>query len=138
MVLVRRLVVGVGRRQHHLVHAELVVEVVQHLDHRGRRVSAEERAVGGDPEAAPLRVPHVGHGLLEHTLLAHGGVVALLQPVDVHGPREVRRGRELVDLAGHQQRVGAQVDELLALDQLVDHHLDLGVHQRLAAGDGDQ
>ena len=36
-----------------------------------------------------------------------------------------------------QLGVGAQVDELLALDQLVDDHVDLRVHQRLAAGDRD-
>ena len=34
-----------------------------------------------------------------------------------------------------QDRVRAQVDELLALDQLPRHHVDLGMHQRLAAGD---
>jgi hypothetical protein len=63
--------------------------------------------------------------------------VPFLQPVDVDDEGEVGRRLELVQLLGHEQGVGAQEDELLALDELVDDLVDLGVHQRLAAGDGD-
>ena len=46
-------------------------------------------------------------------------------------------GLKLLELLLQQQRVRAQVDELLALDQLGRDHVDLGVDQRLAAGDRD-
>ena len=69
--------------------------------------------------------------------LAHRLVVPLPQAVDVHGEREVGRRLEveLVPALAHELGVGAQVDVLLALDQFVDHLVDLRVHQRLAAGD---
>ena len=44
-----------------------------------------------------------------------------------------RTGRALL----HQQGVGAQVDELLALHQLLGDEVDLGVDERLAPGDRD-
>ena len=46
-------------------------------------------------------------------------------------------GLKSVELLLQQQRVGAQVDELLARDQLAHDLVDLGVDQRLAAGDRD-
>ena len=44
-------------------------------------------------------------------------------------------GLKFSSLRLQQQRVRAQVDEPLAFDQLVRDHVDLGVDQRLAAGD---
>jgi hypothetical protein len=69
--------------------------------------------------------------------LAHRFVVALTHAVDVHRPREVRRGFEQVQLLLHEQRVRTQVDELLPLHQLGRDLVDLGMDQRLAAGDRD-
>ena len=63
--------------------------------------------------------------------------MALAQAVDVDRPREVGARLEVVELALQQQRVGAEVDEALAFDELVGDHVDLGVDQRLAAGDRD-
>ena len=56
----------------------------------------------------------------------------------VHVDREcqVLARLEQVDLFLEQQRVGAEVDVLLARDQAVDDLGDLRMHQRLAAGDG--
>jgi hypothetical protein len=65
----------------------------------------------------------------------HRGVVALAQPVQVHRPREVGRGGEVVHLLAHQQRVGAQVDELAARHQLGRDQVRLRVDERLAVGD---
>ena len=80
-----------------------------------------------------------GDGLVEDALLRDRLVVTLLQAVDVDREREVRAGLEveLVEPLAHQFGVGAEVDVLLALHQLVDHVVDLRVHQRLAARDRD-
>ena len=76
-------------------------------------------------------------GLVEDALALDRGVVALAQAVHVHRPREVGARLEVLELLLEQERVRAQVDELLALDQLGGDHVDLGVDQRLAAGDRD-
>ena len=49
-------------------------------------------------------------------------------------PREVARGRELLQTSLKQYGVRAQVHVHLALDEFL-NHLDVGVQQRLAAGD---
>src|SRR5262249_21127074 len=51
--------------------------------------------------------------------------------------REVIRRLELVELLLEQQRVGAQVDEPLALEEAARDVGDLRVQERLAAGDAD-
>ena len=75
--------------------------------------------------------------LVEHALLGDRLVVALAQPVDVDGEGEVRRRLKSNWSSCLRSSIGvrAQVDELLALDELADHLVDLRVHQRLAAGD---
>lgn len=60
----------------------------------------------------------------------------LPQAVDVHGEREVRRGRELVQLLAQQHGVGAEEDVLLPAHQLPHDLVDMRVHQGLAARDG--
>src|SRR5215211_1851747 len=50
VVLVRGLLVGVGRRDHHLVDLELVVDEIEDLSHRVRRVVREEGGVRGHSE----------------------------------------------------------------------------------------
>src|ERR1044072_270380 len=65
VLLVGCLLVGVGGRDHHLVHLEVVVEEVEHLDDGLRAVGVEEGGVGGDPEAAPLGLLDGRHGLVE-------------------------------------------------------------------------
>jgi hypothetical protein len=77
------------------------------------------------------------HRLVEHAVAAHRLVVALAQAVQVHGPGEVRRRLEAVELALHQDRVRAQIYEPLARNQLAGDLVDLGMDEGLAAGDGD-
>ena len=74
---------------------------------------------------------------LEAALLVDRLVVALLEPVDVHHPGEVAVRLELVQVLGQQQRVRAQEHDLPCGQQLPHDLVDLRVHQRLAAGDGD-
>ena len=113
VVLVGRLLVGVGRRDHHLVDLELVVEEVEHLRARSAGESWVKNVVfvvTRKPRALAARI--ACDRLVEDALALDRGVVALAQAVDVHGPGEVRAGLEEVELALHQQRVRAQVDEL--------------------------
>ena len=72
--------------------------------------------------------------LVEDPLALDELVVALAHPVEVHDPREVRRRLEEIHLLLHQDRVRAEEDELLPLDQLLRHHVHFGVHERLTAG----
>ena len=57
--------------------------------------------------------------------------------VQVDGEGEVLARLEQRDLFLEQQRVGAEVDVFLARDQAFDDLVDLRMHQRFAAGDGD-
>src|SRR5436190_2742284 len=137
VVLVRRLLVGVGRRDHHLVDLELIVDEVEDLTDGVRRVMGEEGGVRRHAEALRLRRLDRRNGLLEDALALHRRVVALAHSVQVDRPGEVRGGLEEVELLLHQERVRAQVDELLARDQLAGDLVDLGMDQRLAARDRD-
>ena len=60
-----------------------------------------------------------------------------LLTVDVNGEAQVLAGLEEVQLFFQQQGVGAEINIFLARDQAFDNFVDLGMHQRLAAGDGD-
>src|SRR5437868_5850536 len=64
-------------------------------------------------------------------------IVLVLQAVEMDRERQVWAWRELIDLLLEEQRVGAQVDELLARDDALDDLDDLLVEQWLAAGDRD-
>ena len=99
------------------------------------RVGVEERRVGVDPEAGRLGLLDGGDGLVEHAHLGHRLVVPVAQAVDVHHPREVAVGLELVQVLGQQHRVGAEEDDLVEVEQPAHDLVDLRVHQRLAAGD---
>ena len=118
VLLVGRLLVRVGGREHHLVDLQLVVQEVEHVAHRLRRVGREEGRVRVDAEAALAAPPDRLDRLVEGALALDELVVALAHAVEVHDPREVRRRLEQVHLLLHQDPVRAQVDELLALDQL--------------------
>ena len=97
----------------------------------------EEGRIGRHPEARDLRGPDRRHRLVEHALAFDRGVVALAQAVHVNRPGEVWARLELVQLLLQQQRVRAQVHELLACHQLRGDEVDLGMDERLAARDRD-
>ena len=99
--------------------------------------AVEEGGVGGDAEAALHRFPDASTRDLVAAFLADREIVMLLLAIHVDGEGEVLAGREEVQLFFQQQRVGAEVDVLLARHQAFDDLVDLRVHQRLAAGDGD-
>ena len=134
--LIRRPLVGVAGRDGDPVDAHLGHRVEEPRHPLGLG-GVEQRGVDVDPEAARLGEPD---GLDRAVVNARPGtpsVVVLAVAIEMHGPGEERVGLEQVDLLFKQQRVGAQVDELLARDDALDDLLDLAVQQRLAAGDHD-
>ena len=52
-------------------------------------------------------------------------------------PDEIGVGLEATNLLLEQQRVGAEIDEFLALDDAFDDLLDLAMEEGFAAGDRD-
>ena len=80
---------------------------------------------------------HHDHRHREGPVAAHREIVLLLQPVEMNAEGQVFGRLEQVELLFEEQRVGAQVDVLLPLDQALHDRVDLGVHQRLAARNAD-
>src|SRR5690606_6281238 len=78
-----------------------------------------------------------GDGLVERAGPANGCVVAVAVAVQVDRECQVRRRLVLIDLLLEQQRVRAQVDELLARDDALDALRPLFTNQRLAARNRD-
>src|SRR6202034_1123819 len=94
----------------------------------------EQRAVDRDAKAPRARQPDGRDRLVEHSRLAHRLVVTLTIAVEVDGKGQVGRRPVLIDVTGEQQRVGAQVNELLACYDPGDDRRRLARNQRLAAG----
>jgi hypothetical protein len=100
-------------------------------------MAVEQRAIDGDAKALGARQLDGGHRLVEHTLEAHRLVVALAVAIQVDGEGQVWRGLILVDVLREQYRVGAEVDEFLALHDAGDDLRHLLVNQGFAARNGD-
>ena len=64
-------------------------------------------------------------------------IVLFLEAVEMHRQGQVRARRELIELLFQEQRVGAEIDELLARNDAFHDLHDLLVQQGLAAGNGD-
>ena len=99
--------------------------------------AVEERGIGRYAEAALQGELDGFDGFVISAFAANSEIVFLALAIHVYGEGQVFAGRELVQLFFEQQRVGAQVDVFLARDQAVHDFGDLGMHQRLAAGDAD-
>jgi DNA-binding winged helix-turn-helix (wHTH) protein len=90
-------------------------------------VGAEEGGVRADTKALGLGRLDGGDRFVKDAVAIHREVVALLQAIHVNDPGEVARRRELLQAPFQQDRVGAEVDVDLSLDQLRDDLGDLGV-----------
>ena len=75
-----------------------------------------------------------GNRAIEHALLGDRLVVMLLQAVEMHREKQIRRRFEQMEFLLQQKRVGAQRHEFLARHQAAHDLADLLVDQRLAAG----
>ena len=136
MLLVGGLVVGVAGREHHALDAQVHHFVEEGAD--GFRVGAvEQRGVGGDAEAAVEGFFDAVDGDVVSAFAADGEVVLFALAVEVNGEGQILAGLEEVDLFFQQQRVGAEINVFLAGDQAFDDLVDLRMHERFAAGDGD-
>ena len=78
-----------------------------------------------------------GDGAVVGAGLADRLVVVLLVAVEMHRPDEIRARLVVLHPLFHQQRVGAQIDELPPRDDALDDRRQFLVQQRLAAGDRD-
>ena len=99
--------------------------------------AVEQRGVGGDAEAAAEGLFHGVDGDVVSTFAADGEIVLFALAIEVNAEGQVLARLEEIDLFFQQQRVGAEVNVFLARDQAFDDLVDLRMHQRLAAGDGD-
>ncbi len=134
MRLVRRALIGVARRRHDPVHAHRH-HLVEEAGHALGLGAVEQGAVDADAEAARLRLADRRDGPVVHALLADRPVVHLAVAVQVHVPAEIGVRLVLLHLLLEQQRVRAEIDELLARQDALDDLRHLLVQQRLAAGD---
>ena len=116
VLLVGRFVVGIAGRKHHALDAQLH-HFVEELADALRIRAVEQSSVGGDAEAALERQANAFDGFVVGAFAADRKIVVLALAVHVHGERKILTGREFVKAFGQQQRVGAEVDVLLARDQ---------------------
>ena len=82
--------------------------------------AVEQRGVGRHAEAALHRFPDAFDRDVVAAFAADGEIVVLALAVHVDGEGQVLAGLEQVELLFQQQRVGAEVDVLLARDQAFD------------------
>src|SRR6516225_2108793 len=135
VLLIRCALIGVSRR-HRNADTKLGGEVEEFRDLLCR-VAVENRGVDVDGEAARFRSLDRGHRAIEHALLRHRFVVVLAQTVEMHREEQIGRGLEQIELLLQKQRIGAERNEFLALDQTAHDLADLLVDQRFPAGNGD-
>ena len=135
MLLVRSFIVGIAGRKHHALDAQLH-HFVEECAHALRVGAVKERRVRGHAKAALQRFPNSFDGQVVAALAAHGKIVMLALAVDVNGESQVLARLEEMNLLLEQQRIRAQINVLLAGDQALDDFVDLRMHQRFAAGNG--
>src|SRR5579871_3148119 len=99
--------------------------------------AVEERGVRGDAESGFDSGLDSVDGLVVSAFATNAEIVVLALAINVNREGEVFARLEEMELFFEQQRVGAEIDVLFARDEPLDDFVDLGMHQRLAAGDGD-
>ena len=135
VILVGRPLVGVARRDRY-ADAELARQV-EKLGDVFRGMAVIDGAVDVDGEAFGFRRLDGRYRLLEAARHAHRFVVVLLQTVEMHREKQIRRRLEYVQFLFQKECVGAQRNEFLARDNAFDDFADLLVDQRLAARNSD-
>ena len=135
MFLVWGFLVRVAGGEHHALDAQ-VHHFVEEGAHRLRIGAIEQRGVGGDAETALEGFFDASHGEVISTFAAHGEIMFFAAAVEVYAEGEIFAGLEEINFLFQQQRVGAEIDVFLAGDQALDDLGDPGMHERLAAGDG--
>src|SRR2546423_5587657 len=120
----------------HAVDADLVREVMHHLQHIVDRRFLEHGRVRRDAEARlPCLLDRVD-GDVPKTGVVADVVVDLAHPVEVDDEGQAMTWLEDVEVLVEAERVRAQVDVLAELEHAGDDVLDSFVDERLAAADG--
>jgi hypothetical protein len=96
----------------------------------------KQRRIGRDSEAALKRLPNAVDGDFVSPFAADGEIVVLFLSIQVHAERQVLARLEEMNFLLQQQGVGAKIDVFLARNQPCDNLVDLRMHQRFAAGNG--
>src|ERR1700733_1123710 len=112
MLLVRRLVIGVARRDDDAFHAQRHY-LVKESTHAVRIGAIEERGIRRNTEATLDRLAYSLHRLVVTALAANGKVVVLALAIEMDGEGKVLAGFEEADLFLEQQSIGAEIDILL-------------------------
>src|ERR1700677_1923950 len=136
VLLVRRLVVGVARRDDDAFHTQRH-HLVKESAHAVRIGAIEERGIRRNTEAALDRLAYSLYRLVVTALAANGKIVVLALTIEMDGESQVLTGLKESDLLLEQQSVGAEIDVLLPRHQAFNNLANLRVHQRFAAGNGD-
>ncbi len=136
-MLIRGLVVGVARRDHHALHAG-VHHLVEKLTDGFAVHAFKHGGIRGHAETCLDRRANRVERDFVTALLAHRQIVMRLLAIHVDRKGEVPARLEKVQLLLEQQGVRAHVDVLLAGHQAADDLVDARVHQRFPARDGDR
>src|SRR5271169_753045 len=133
MILIGSALIGIARRNGDAVDADFAY-VVEETGYPLGLGCVEQGSIDVDTKTARFRPLDRGDGTIVDPSQAYRTVVVLAVAVEMHGPGEIGMWRELVELFFEQQRVGAQVDEFLALDDVSGDLADVAMQQRLTAG----
>ena len=136
VLLVGRLVVGISGGDHHALDPD-VHHLVEEVAHAVGICAIEQGRVGGHAEAGLDGFADPVESDVESAFAANGKIVMLFLAVHVDGKAQIFAGLEQVQLFLEQQRVGAEVNVFLAGDQAFNNLVNLGMHERFAAGDRD-
>src|SRR5829696_126298 len=127
----------VARRHEHPLDADLVGEEAHHLEHVVDVRLLEDGRVRRHSEARLASLADRRHRDLPEARVVADVVVDLLHAIEVDDEREARVRLEPVEHVGEPQRVRAELDVPLHLEEAADDVLDALEDQRLAAADGD-
>ena len=136
MLLIRRPFIGIARRHRYAVDPDLH-DVVEEAGDALRVGSIEQGRVDVDPKSARLCQLDRRDGTVINPALAHRAVVVLAIAVEVDRPGKIGARLEQFDLLFEQQRIRAQIDELLLGDHAPGDLVDLTVQQGFATRDDD-
>src|SRR5262249_31998212 len=134
VLLVRSTLVGVSGRDGDAIDAQSL-HVVEECGNAFRLGIVEERTIDVDPEAFCLRLADRCDSLCIDARLAHRPVVHLSVAVEVYRPIEASVRPILLKLFVHQQRIGANRDELTFGECTCDDLRQLLVQERLSTSE---
>ena len=136
MILVGRPLVGIPGRNGDALDAQVLGGESEEIRRFPGVHLVEQRTIDVDAKAHFLGRADRRDGALEGARLVDGVVVMVFHAVQMDRKRQVGRRRKLIELLFKQQRIGAQIDELLAPDDAFDNGHDILVYQRFPPGDG--